>query len=288
MDDIFVLGFANPYSIVIYSLLLADAAARSYEYGMLRVMGLTHRSLALALILQALYYAVPGVVLGLATSALLSVPIVSAINVYVKIEGDVVLLGGAMRVAGALGIAMPLISTIVPMRRALSRTLAESLNLYHKTSAETSVNVQKLEDLGLSATQTTVALVLVVAGGVVFYLIPMSFIFQDFDLLFSALNVILMCAVVGLILLSVLLQPTLERVLAHCLVRGRDRKFRDVVLKNLSAHHERSRKTSLIFCSSLAFIIFAGALFSLQVNARTRIRALFVKYRALFKTGLGR
>jgi len=30
---------------------------------------------------------------------------------------------------------------------------------------------------------------------------------------------------------------------------------------------ERSRKTSLIFCSSLAFIVFAGAMFSLQADS---------------------
>ena len=43
----------------------------------------------------------------------------------------------------------------VPMRRALSRTLAESLNLYHKTSTETSVHVTRLEDLGLSPAQVS-------------------------------------------------------------------------------------------------------------------------------------
>ena len=75
----------------------------------------------------------------------------------------------------------------------------------------------------------------------VFYLIPMSFIFEDFDALFLALNVILMCSLVGLILLSVLLQPSVERVLARCLLLvspwRKDTKLLDVVLKNLSAHY---------------------------------------------------
>lgn len=254
-------------SIVIYSLLLADAAARTYEYGMLRVMGLTHRSLILALVLQALYYAIPGVLLGLVASSALALPVVGTINAYAKVDGQLFLLPSAIATAATLGIAMPLISTLVPMRRALSRTLAESLNLYHKSASETTVNVQKLEDLGLSTSQTVVALILVLAGVVVFYLIPMSFIFEDFDLLFSALNLILMCTVIGLILLSVLLQPRVERFLVHCLVWGDDANLLDVVLKNLSSHYERSRKTSLIFCSSLAFIVFAGAMFSLQADS---------------------
>ena len=76
-----------------------------------------------------------------------------------------------------------------------------------------------------------------------------------------------MFTVIGLILLSVLLQPQVERFLARCLVWGDDSKLLDVVLKNLSSHYERSRKTSLIFCSSLAFIVFAGAMFSLQADS---------------------
>ena len=212
------------------------------------------------------------------------------------------------------------------------------------------------------------------AGLVVFYLIPMSFIFDNFDLLFTCLFLILMCTVGGLILLSVLLQvclsvllqvclsvllqvclsvcvasgvfccqccfrcvclcvflsvcvsfclsvclclvclsvgrsvdvsaglpaclpacvrarihvcvcvhrrrahtllsvllqPKMEAVLVRLLIWRQDSGFVEIVRTNLAAHHERSRKTALIFCSSLAFILFAGAMFSLQVTSRVK------------------
>jgi ABC-type antimicrobial peptide transport system permease subunit len=254
-------------SIVVYSLMLSDATARTYEYGMLRVLGLTHRSLALAMVMQALYYAIPGVVLGLLASLALSAPIIRTLDSYAKVDASAVMLPTAARLATALGLVMPLVATIGPMRRVLSRSLAESLDLYHQTSTETSVHVERLESLGLSASQTVVAVALVLAGSIVFYLIPMAFLFQDFDLLFSVLNIILMATVIGLILLSVLIQPALEHALARCLIWGSDARFLDVVQKNLSAHYERSRKTALIFCSSLAFIIFAGTMFALQADS---------------------
>jgi len=71
----------------------------------------------------------------------------------------------------------------------------------------------------------------------------MSFIFQDFDLLFLCLFFILMCAIGGLIILSMLLQPKLEALLVPILVWGRDSRLQNLVTTNLAAHHERSRKT---------------------------------------------
>jgi hypothetical protein len=124
-----------------------------------------------------------------------------------------------------------------------------------------------MEDLGLSPSQTTTAFGLVFAGGLIYYVIPMSFIFRDFDLLLSSLNAILMGTVIGLVILSVLIQPTLERIVVRCLVWGNDVKLLPVVLKNMAAHRDKSRKTALMFTSSLAFLIFAGAMFSLQVRA---------------------
>ena len=43
--------------------------------------------------------------------------------------------------ATALGLVMPILATVVPMRRVLSRSLAESLDLYHQKGTETSVEV---------------------------------------------------------------------------------------------------------------------------------------------------
>jgi ABC-type antimicrobial peptide transport system permease subunit len=61
--------------ITIYALLLNDASARTYEYGMLRVLGMRKYSLGFLLMAQALYFSLPGVALGLITSSAISIPI---------------------------------------------------------------------------------------------------------------------------------------------------------------------------------------------------------------------
>jgi len=253
--------------ITIYALLLNDASARTYEYGMLRVLGLRKYSLGFLLVAQGLYMALPGVALGLLASAALSVPILAQIAEFALVPPDYTYQPAAIFTAIGVGLLIPLIGNMVPMRRVLTRTLGESLDVYHQASTETTVNVKRLEDMGLSVTQTLVALLLVGSGGVIYYIIPMSFIFQDLDLLLSALNAILLGTVFGLISLSVILQPILERCYVHGIMWGADRNLVDIVLKNLSSHRERGRKTSLMFTSSLAFLIFAGTMFSLQADS---------------------
>ena len=45
---------------------------------------------------------------------------------------------------------MPLLSNILPIMRALSKTLRDSLDLYHRVVDEITISVVKLEKLGLS------------------------------------------------------------------------------------------------------------------------------------------
>ena len=268
-------------ALVVTALLLADTRTREHEYAMLRLLGLRRRALALVLLAQAVYYALPGVFLGTALSYLASVPLVGAINRHAKLDaGDAGGAGGHSRgseqrvlepeacaVALLLGTLVPVAATLAPMRRALAQQLAEGLDVYHQAAAATSVHVRRLADVGVSASATAVASVTIVAGAVVFYVFPMAFLFDRLDLLFSGLNLVLMGAIVGLVLLSVLLQPHAERCLAGCLACGSDARFAPIVRKNLAAHYQSTRNAALIFCSSLAFLLFAGALFSLQAEA---------------------
>ena len=46
--------------LAIYSLILGDVEAKTYEYGMLRVLGLEHSTLAHLLSFQSIAFSVPG------------------------------------------------------------------------------------------------------------------------------------------------------------------------------------------------------------------------------------
>jgi hypothetical protein len=51
------------------------------------------------------------------------------------------------------------------------------LDLYHKSINELTIKIKKLEEIGLSVTQLTVALMLVFWGSIVYFLGPMAFVY---------------------------------------------------------------------------------------------------------------
>jgi hypothetical protein len=134
--------------------------------------------------------------------------------------------------------------------------------VYHYATSEVTVKIIRLAELGLDLWQTALSVFLVVVGFVVFYLIPYAFAFRNFGLFLGLLNGILLGMLFGLAVLASLLQPYLERMWAALIVRGKHAKLRPLVVKNLGAHAPRNAKTAQMFVICLAFIIFAGVMFS--------------------------
>ena len=81
----------------------------------------------------------------------------------------------------------------VPIRRALSKTIRDALDIYHNIVFDTTLQIRKLENIGLSLTETIISVLLVVGGFLVYYLIPLSFIYGRLDLFFRIMTVILLC-----------------------------------------------------------------------------------------------
>lgn len=80
----------------------------------------------------------------------------------------------------------------LPIRRALTKTIRDALDVYHNVVFGTTIKMQKLEDIGLSLTETVVSVLLVVGGFLVYYLIPLSFIYARLDLFFRIMTFILL------------------------------------------------------------------------------------------------
>lgn len=273
--------------ILIFALLLASVEEKTYEYGMLRALGLQKHSLMQIIITQALYFAVPGVILGMMGSFFANI-IVEYIIRDVVVNADykirVMLDTFAIIIPIAIGLAIPVIANVVPIRNALSKTLRDSLDIAHQSFNETTVKMIRLEKLGIEPWQTGISVSLVVAGFVVYYLIPYSFIFQRLPMFFAILNCILLAMLFGLCMISVVFQPALEGIILNLIVWGPDRKMKTLIAKNLAGHRKRSRKTFMMFTLAIAFVIFAGVAFSLQVSSiRSNIES-FIGADALLKS----
>ena len=255
--------------MLIYSLLLSDVEDKTYEYGMLRALGLPHNALIELLLIQALLYAIPGILIGLAIAQIFSLPIIFFMSAYSSVKTTYWMEWETLLMGVTLGLLMPIVSNIAPIQRALSRTLRDSLDVYHQASQQIDVKMVKLESLGLNPWQIACALMMVFVGFLIYYVVPLAFIFLNISLFLTILNGILLGMLVGATVVSTLFQPILERQVLKLLLWGSDRNMEVLICKSLAGHRGRNRKTALMYSICLAFIIFSGAMFTLQTTALT-------------------
>ena len=253
--------------LLIFSLLLHDVDSKTYEYGMLRALGMRHRTLIQVLVTKALMFAIPGIALGLLIAYILNMPVDASLSDYAAIPHSSAFYQSPLLLSIAVGLIMPLVANIVPISRALSRTLRDSLDVYHHVVSEVTVRVIKLADLGLDLWQTALAVLMVVIGFVTFYVVPYSFIFVNYPLFLGILNGILLGMLLGLCIIAQAIQPLLERGVLRVMLSCCHRHLHAIVKKNLSGHRSRNGKTAQMFTICLAFIVFAGVMFALQANS---------------------
>lgn len=265
---VFLLGVLGV--MVIYSLVIGDVEEKTYEYGMLRALGMRQGLLGRILGAQSVAFAVPGLVIGFLIASVLNVLVMWLLAGFLVIDLAEVPLGlhvSAVIYAIVLGTVMPALANIVPVRRALSKTLRDALDLYHQTSNDIQVSMLRLADIGLSPAQIALSAMLVLIGFVTYTLLPLAFIFRDFSLFLTILNGILLGMVLGLSLVSQAVQARLESLVLWLLLWGVDKRMNTVVRKNLAGHRHRNRKTSYMISISVAFLLFGGTMFALQATS---------------------
>lgn len=269
LDVIFmiVLTFLVILSILlIYSLMLGDVEEKTYEFGMLRALGLRHKTLTIYLLMQAASFAVPGLLMGLFVSYLFNTCTAYFIGIYSGLPVDTDLHPYAVMTGILLGTLMPMISMYFPVKRAMSQTLKDSLDLYHRVISNLTVTILKLEKMGLSPPQMIAALMMTITGFMTYYIVPLAFQLRKFEIFLYLLNVILIIMILGMTFLANLMQKNLENWIARGMIWAsvRDRPLMNIVCKNLEGHQRRNWKTALMFCIALSFVIFSGVVFSLQ------------------------
>jgi len=135
--DIIILLFIILSVLLIYSLLMLSVETKTFEFGVMRMVGLSKGGLVAMIVLQAFMFVLPSVVLGF----VLSVP--SLGSMYGKLFTEDMGVDTtpwpsdfAVLQACIVGIVIPLVSSILPIRAAMNKNLNDSLDLQRsKTNA---------------------------------------------------------------------------------------------------------------------------------------------------------
>jgi len=256
--------------ILMYSLLLSSVQAKTFEYGMLRALGLTKELLVLLLSVQSLYFVVPGVLMGFMVSFIVFVPVDFAISQITTAPMSTDFTTDAWVLGLVLGLAAPFMGILLPVRAALDQSLHAALDVAHNVAFDTVVKFSKLRAQGMSWTEIIIAAILIGLGMVVYYVIPLSYIYSNDSMFITTFAVVLLTMIMGLALLAQTLDYLLQVAFVWLLTSPIDPVLRPLVVKNLSGHRDRNKKTALMFTLCLGFIIFGLTMFSLQTDTVTR------------------
>lgn len=110
----------------------------------------------------------------------------------------------------------------------------------------------------------------------IYYLLPKSFINQNIGMLLSLFFIFIGGLMAGLILLSYNFQYLFEKYIVKLFLFWVDETESSLLLKNLSAHREKNRRSSIVYALSVAFVIFVsiGVQIQMQVLYNERMKAM--------------
>jgi len=186
--------------MLIYSLMITDVDERTFEFGMLRALGLKQTLIIGLVLIQAAIFSIPAVLIALCISYIFNIVVYMVIFQYTNcfLEFDLPWL--AILIGVLMGTIVPVIANTLPIQRALSKALHDALNLYHHVISDIYISIVKLESMGTSLSQALIGFSLVVCGFLAYYMVPYALVYNNNRLFFYILNIILVGMIFGIFL----------------------------------------------------------------------------------------
>jgi ABC-type antimicrobial peptide transport system permease subunit len=188
-------------AMLIYSLMISDVDERTYEMGMLRALGLRTVSIVQLLTIQSLLFSLPGVFIGVTIAAIANVIIRLFVFLHSAASYSFLFTVGSAMLGVWLGLAMPLLTNIWAIQRALAKNIRESLSIFSNEVNEVVIKVIKLANYELSLFEVFIGITLSVMGILIYYIVPVAFLYDRLEIFFILMSVILVGMIIGLSLL---------------------------------------------------------------------------------------
>ncbi|CAI2376394.1 unnamed protein product [Moneuplotes crassus] len=258
--------------ILIYGLLLVNVQQKSFEHGIKRMLGSSKWGLVKDVAVQTLCFVVPGIIFAFLCSFL----ILRVIYYYffeqqlgLKMDPNPTYF--AVCNAIMLGLVIPFVSSLIPIKNALSQNLNDALDFERsQTKAEV------IEVINPSSKNIRIVLIIgaisAIYGFIIFVLLPQSLMSLNFGIILAVFFLILGGFLVGVVLVAMNFQHIIEVAITLSLFWLERTCIRTLILKNLIAHRIRNASTTLVYALSLSFLILCVVSYSLQVQNITLVK----------------
>ena len=264
--NVLLIIFVVVATLLVFSLLLISVESKAFEFGVMRLVGLTRLGFISMIFTQAGMFVLPAVTAAFALSFPLIYVLFSTISSNdLGYMPSVAPSGQATLNALFIGVLIPLLSSIVPIKRGLNANLTETLDTSRSKTKGAIITISDAKAINV-APYLLFGTISVVLGIVVYYGLPQAMLKLNLGMILSIFFLLLMGMLLGLVLASLNLQPALERLLLHVFFFWEKNSMRTILKKNMIAHRAKNKLTSIIYALSLGSIIFLLTSANMQIN----------------------
>eukprot|EP00761_Pharyngomonas_kirbyi_P010043 gb/GECH01010061.1/.p1 GENE.gb/GECH01010061.1/~~gb/GECH01010061.1/.p1 ORF type:complete len:1277 (+),score=329.52 gb/GECH01010061.1/:1-3831(+) len=258
---------------LIYALLMVSVETRQFEHAVLRMVGASRLVLVRLILVQAIAFSLPAIVIALPAAQLVYIGIARIIQHFLQSSSISNLLSPrAAALAAALAVVIPTLSAIVPVRAAVQRSVRDGLDTSRPKVAAVEYKIDRSEENGGGGGKwvwggVVLGLAMAVIGFGTYYIFPLALLSFNLALLLGMFFVLLIAMLLGLVLLASNALTILLTSLGRIFTFFEHGALRSLLVHNIVAHTRRNRKTAIMLAVSLGFVIFISVSFRLQATA---------------------
>ena len=252
--NVIIISLFSLSLILIYSLLVITTETNTFEFGVLRLVGNTKKDIILLVILQCIAFSIPGFILAF----LLHFKILNLINYAIQslVHTNLILEFSyeGFFLALFVNFLSPITASILPIRSILKKNIASSLNSMLNKTSGMKIEIISVEKKELK-TLIVLGLMTFFYGIAIYYFLPLSLISLNFGMLGAIFLWILFGILLGFVILSINIENMLQKIVTHILLFFTSSYTKILIIKNLTAHRLKNRKTSIMYSLSIGVFI---------------------------------
>ena len=222
----------------------------------MRLVGLSKTSFVGMIFTQSYVFVLPAVAMGFACYYPVMMIVYGILfTEELGFEPDYSPSRGAALQALFLGLLIPALSAIIPIRLALAKSLPESLSKGRDKLSGVVVTLTDNRNYSM-APYLLFGLLALVYGTMIYYMLPKAMFEMNFNLILKIFFFILLGMLFGLTVLAANLQGVIGSILTQLFLFWESSSTRNILAKNIITHRQRNQLTSNIYALTLGCIIF--------------------------------
>ena len=180
---------------------MLSVESKSFEFGVMRMVGLSKDNIILLVILQSFMFVIPSIISGFVVS--LTVLQFGKYYAETQMQMDFEAIPSAVSVIQALFLStmIPLLSSVLPIRVVLDRNLNDALDIQRSKTQAVFVNILNKKEAN-TGPMVLVGLSITIYGVTIYYLLPLALLSMNLTLVSQIIIFILVGLLFALTLLA--------------------------------------------------------------------------------------